>query len=148
MSIPEPPKDRRTKAYREWKAKYDAAPEGAGDVVESITEATGIKAVVNAVADAFGADCGCDERKTKLNNILRFKPKECLTEQEFNTLSFYYSENKGEFDESIQITVERQVELVDIYNRIMPRSRDLTNCGSCFLKDIYRPLSKVYSTYL
>lgn len=148
MSIPEPPKDRRTKAYKEWKAKYDSAPEGAGDVVEAVTKATGIKAVVETVANAFGADCGCDDRKTKLNNILRFKPKECLTEEEFNTLTFYYSEAKGEFDEIIQITPERQKELVTIYNRIMPRSRDLTNCGSCFLKDIYRPLSKVYSSYL
>jgi hypothetical protein len=148
MSNQEPPKDRRTKAYKKWKAKYDAAPEGLGDVIESITEATGIKAVVEAVADAFDADCGCDERKTKINSMLRFKPKECLTEQEFDTLSFYYSEAKGGFNESIRITPQIQSELLGIYNRIMPRTRDLTNCGSCFLKDIYRPLSNVYSTYL
>ena len=33
MSIPKPPKDKRTKAYKQWKAKYEASPEGMGDVV-------------------------------------------------------------------------------------------------------------------
>lgn len=147
MSIPEPPKDKRTKAYKEWKAKYDAAPEGAGDVVEKITEATGIKTAVKVVAEAFGADCGCDDRKRRLNDILRFKPKDCLTEDEFNFLTGYYSEEKGELDESRRITIEEQHQFLEIYNRIMPRSRSLTNCGACFKKDIYRPLSKIYTDY-
>ena len=84
MSIPEPPKDKRTKEFKAWKEKYESAAEGAGDVIESITTATGIKAAVEFVAEAFDASCGCDERKKKLNNILRFKPKNCLNEEEFN----------------------------------------------------------------
>ena len=39
---------------------------GLGDVVEKITEVTGIKKVVEAV---FGEDCGCKERKEQLNKI-------------------------------------------------------------------------------
>lgn len=148
MSIPEAPKDKRTKEYRAWKAKYEAASEGLGDVVESITTATGIKAVVEAVADAFDANCGCDERKEKLNQLVRFKPKDCLTQEEFDFLSEYYNPKTNTLNELVQITPDEQVQFLQIYNRVMPRSRDLTNCGSCFLKDIYRPLSSIYTTYL
>ena len=41
---------------------------GLGDTIEQITEATGIKAVVELFSKATGIDCGCDERKAKLNN--------------------------------------------------------------------------------
>ncbi len=41
---------------------------GFGDIVEKFTKTTGIKAVVDAVSDATGVDCGCPERKEKLNN--------------------------------------------------------------------------------
>jgi hypothetical protein len=36
---------------------------GLGDTIEKITKATGIKKVVDLLID----DCGCDERKEKLN---------------------------------------------------------------------------------
>ena len=58
-----PPKDKRTKEYKEWKAKYDAQPSGLGDVVEKVTKATGIKKVVKAISKAVGVDCGCEKRK-------------------------------------------------------------------------------------
>lgn len=51
-----PPKKRR--------APRKKKPQGLGDVVEQVTEATGIKKVVKAVV---GDDCGCEERKRKLN---------------------------------------------------------------------------------
>lgn len=41
---------------------------GFGDVIEKVTKATGIKTLVDAVSDATGLDCGCPERKEKLNN--------------------------------------------------------------------------------
>lgn len=55
-------KPKATRKPRSRKAK----PKGLGDVVENITEATGIKKVVKAVA---GDDCGCKERKIKLNEM-------------------------------------------------------------------------------
>lgn len=45
---------------------------GLGDVVESITTATGIKTVVDKVSEITGKDCGCNKRKEKLNNLLTF----------------------------------------------------------------------------
>ena len=40
-----------------------------GDKVEAFTEATGIKAVVDKVAEITGRDCGCKKRKEMLNSI-------------------------------------------------------------------------------
>ncbi len=148
MSTQKPPKDKRTKAYKEWKAKYESSAEGMGDVVEKITKATGIKAVVDKVADAFDADCGCDERKSKLNNLLRFRPKDCFTEEEFEYLSQFYSEKLNKFDPHITVSVEQQQKMIDIFNRVMPKRANMTTCGSCFNSAVYKPLSKVYSTYL
>lgn len=45
-----------------WKSK------GLGDTIEKITTATGIKKVVDKISEATGKDCGCEERKAKLNN--------------------------------------------------------------------------------
>ena len=47
--------------------------QGLGDTVEQITTATGIKAAVEMFSKATGLDCGCDERKAKLNQIFPYK---------------------------------------------------------------------------
>ena len=47
-------------------------PRGLGDVVEAVTEATGIKKAVETVAKATGRDCGCGRRKEKLNKMVPF----------------------------------------------------------------------------
>ena len=41
---------------------------GLGDTIEKITTATGIKKVVDTISNITGKDCGCNERKEKLNN--------------------------------------------------------------------------------
>lgn len=48
---------------------------GFGDTVEKITTATGIKKVVDAVANATGKDCGCKKRKEALNKAFPYKDK-------------------------------------------------------------------------
>jgi hypothetical protein len=45
---------------------------GLGDTVEKITKFTGIKKVVERVTD----DCGCNERKDKLNKMFPYGQKE------------------------------------------------------------------------
>ena len=42
--------------------------QGFGDTIEKITIATGIKFVVDTVAEATGKDCGCSGRKVAMNN--------------------------------------------------------------------------------
>ena len=41
-----------------------------GDTIEKVTEATGIKIAVKKIV---GDDCGCDERKEKLNKMFPYK---------------------------------------------------------------------------
>lgn len=38
---------------------------GLGDVIDKVTTATGIKNIVKKIV---GEDCGCNERKARLNN--------------------------------------------------------------------------------
>ena len=64
-------------------AKHEANPTidstiGAGDVVEKITTVTGIKAIVKAFTPE-GEDCGCDERKEKMNELVQIKNKKKTT---------------------------------------------------------------------
>tara|TARA_R110002167_G_scaffold87764_2_gene236895 strand:+ start:84 stop:305 length:222 start_codon:yes stop_codon:yes gene_type:complete len=46
---------------------------GLGDTVEKFTRATGIKKAVDVVSKAIGKDCGCKNRKNKLNEIFPYK---------------------------------------------------------------------------
>ena len=59
---------------------------GLGDTIEKITEATGIKKVVKAIA---GEDCGCDDRRDLLNSLFPYKKMqpECLDPEEIEYLS-------------------------------------------------------------
>ena len=84
--------DKRTKAYKDWKKKYNKDSKGVGDTVEKITKATGIKKVVKWLA---GEDCGCDQRQEELNKLLPYKKPKCLSEWEFIWKSdFRYYEPK------------------------------------------------------
>jgi hypothetical protein len=44
---------------------------GLGDTIESFTKATGIKSIVQKVAN--GKDCGCGKRRDALNKIFPYK---------------------------------------------------------------------------
>ena len=67
--------DKRTKAYKDSIKEVEVSY-NVGDKVESILEATGISKLVKFIA---GEDCGCDERKAKLNDMFGYTVL-CLTE--------------------------------------------------------------------
>jgi len=46
---------------------------GLGDTIAKITEATGIKKVVDTIAEATDTDCGCSARQEKLNEVFPYK---------------------------------------------------------------------------
>lgn len=57
--------------------------EGLGDLVAKVTEVTGIKSVVEAVA---GEDCGCAQRQQKLNEMFPFNtPKDQYYAEKINS---------------------------------------------------------------
>ena len=130
--------DKRTKAYREWKAKYEKESSGVGDTVEKITKATGIKKAVEFLA---GEDCGCDERKNVLNRMFPYQKPNCLTEDEFNYLSDWFSQSRN------KVTSEQQVQLITIYNRVFNDNAEGTSCGSCFVNNVLKKLEKVFQKY-
>ena len=42
---------------------------GLGDLLFYFTKYTGIRYIVKRISKLMGKDCGCDERRSKLNNI-------------------------------------------------------------------------------
>lgn len=130
--------DKRTKEYKEWKKKYDAESKGVGDTVEKITEATGIKKAVKFLA---GEDCGCDERKEKLNYLFPYRKPECYTEEEYNYLSVIFN-RKGD-----QISGEENERMTAIYNRVFKDNQQPSSCDSCFAKGTYAKLKRIYDEY-
>jgi hypothetical protein len=133
--------DKRTKEYKEWKASFEAVqeekPDGLGDVVEKFTEATGIKKAVKWLA---GDDCGCDERKEKLNEMFPSLKPECLTQEEFEILTNYSKNNKSTFRHI------EQVQILKIYNRVFHQNEKTTNCSPCFAGK-YNKLMKILNEY-
>ncbi len=110
---------------------------GLGDTVEKVLEATGIAKVAKFI---MGEDCGCDERKEKLNAIFPYRKPECLTEAEFNYLTEIELSTKNTFRPS-EVTRVRE-----IYSRVMKVRLEPSNCASCF-KEIVLNLVKVYESY-
>jgi hypothetical protein len=49
---------------------------GLGDTIDKITTATGIKAAVEKISNAVGKDCGCKERKDKLNQLFPYNQEQ------------------------------------------------------------------------
>jgi len=122
--------DKRTKEYKQ--------SQGLGDAVEKITEVTGVK---KAVKFMFGENCGCDERKEKLNKMFPYKKKpECLTEKEYNFLDMVFKLNAR------VLSKDYNIELYRVYNRVFNAKKVSTTCGSC-VKSVMNELKRVYNEY-
>jgi hypothetical protein len=110
---------------------------GLGDTIEKITEATGIKALVKAI---FGEDCGCDERKAKLNKIFSYNRMECLVEDEYNYLKDLFTRLKN------TLSTHDQAKILVIFNRVFNEKQKATQCGSCW-KGIMNKMRMLYNEY-
>ena len=111
---------------------------GLGDTVEKVLEKTGIAKVAKWI---LGKDCGCQERKEKLNKLFPYKKPECLTEDEFKYLDKYFTESKS------TVHPKTQEKLLKIGNRIFHQKMSMTSCTSCFKKNLHDQLHKVYKEY-
>ncbi len=136
-----PKRKRRTKAELE-KANaekvYTTTPsEGLGDTIEKITEATGIKKLVKWMV---GEDCGCDERKQKLNELFPYKKVNCMLEEEYLFFKEWYDKNTD------RIKPSEAMVLLKMYNRIFNRKEESTTCASCW-REYIQKLTNVYNTY-
>lgn len=112
---------------------------GLGDVVEDITKATGIKKLVHFIA---GEDCGCDERKAKLNTIPTFfnVKYNCLKEDDYLWLKDFFAVQQR------QLSINQQTELTRIYYNVFNFHIQPTNCASCWV-DYINKLRLVFESY-
>lgn len=115
---------------------------GLGDTVEAVLEATGAKKLFHIFVD--GKDCGCEQRKQKLNELLpyRFKAR-CLTEKEYNDWK--------EFKEvrTLRMTWEQIVYVCDLYASVFNRQKWYP-CSGCSPKPLIAmidKLDKVHDAY-
>ncbi len=116
--------------------KEDVA-KGLGDTLEKVFEKTGIKKLVKFIA---GEDCGCNERKDKLNKMFPYRKPNCLIEDEYLILESFFLNSTSEIKPSMQKS------LLPIYNRVFNVKREATSCSSCW-RDIINQLKKVYNQY-
>ena len=126
------------KKTRKKRTTKNKEPKGVGDIVETVLEKTGVAAVAKFV---LGEDCGCEERKQKLNEMFRRSRKpECLQEDEYKWLHEWFSIERN------QIKPTDQQALLKIYNRIFNVKQNPTSCASC-IREIIEKMRKVYLTY-
>jgi hypothetical protein len=114
--------------------------QGLGDTIEQFTEATGIKAGVEKLAQAIGWDCGCDARKEKLNQMFPYKKINCLTEEDYEYLQGWFSQDR------YQVSILEQRRLTEIYYNVFNQQLEQTSCDSCW-RDYISQIRKVYLEY-
>lgn len=111
--------------------------QGLGDSIEKFTEATGIKAGVDKLAEAIGFDCGCEKRKEVLNKLFPYNNPQCLSIEDYNYLTQFFSVNHE------TITPMIQNDLANIYRNVFNINLQQTSCDSCW-RDTIGKLRKVY----
>ena len=114
--------------------------QGLGDTIEQFTEATGIKAGFEKLAQAIGWDCGCDARKEKLNQMFPYKKINCLTEEDYEYLVGWFSQDR------YQVSILEQRRLTEIYYNVFNQQLEQTSCDSCW-RDYISQIRKVYLEY-
>ena len=115
--------------------------QGLGDTIEAVTKATGIKGIVDTFSEITGIDCGCDERKAKLNKLFSYNSNiNCLNEKDYNALTKYLSASQT------TLTAIEQQEVSDIYFNVFNYRLQISSCASCW-KGKLDELRKVYNEY-
>jgi len=114
---------------------------GLGDDIEKfVTKPLGIKKAVDTVAKALDKDCGCQKRKSILNQW--FPKKGNLTQTEFDFLQMFFETYNGKRLKSEQ---ERDM-LYIIYNKVNRTNEKPTSCSAC-LNSIVENLRVEFARY-
>lgn len=98
---------------------------GLGDSIEKITEWTGLKKLVKQVV---GEDCGCEERKEKLNKMFPYyKDTRPFTADEKKV----FEDILPEIEKKNMITESHKTILTKIYTDVFKTPPQWSSCGSC-----------------
>ncbi len=105
---------------------------GLGDSVEKVLKATGIDKVAKKV---LGDDCGCEERKQKLNKMFPYSRQ--MTEDEIKIYKEVMDRTKGTLSGSDQALI------IKIYNKVFNTNKKPSSCSSC-VRETLAKIKKVY----
>jgi len=108
--------------------------QGLGDTIEKVTEFLGIKSAVESI---FGEDCGCSERRDKLNQLFPFK---ALMSAEDRNL---YQLHLTDWKKGGSVTATQQHLAIDIWIRSTNKKKKFSNCSSC-VKKFFEDVEKLY----
>tara|TARA_R100000655_G_scaffold21970_1_gene44745 strand:+ start:169 stop:546 length:378 start_codon:yes stop_codon:yes gene_type:complete len=106
---------------------------GLGDSIEKALKVTGIDKVAKKI---LGDDCGCEERKKKLNQMFPYARP--FTEDELSIYESVLPRIKGG-----RINGQDQDIMVKLYNKVFNANKKASSCGSC-VKQTLAKLEKVY----
>jgi len=107
---------------------------GLGDSVEKALKSAGIDKVVKKL---LGDDCGCEERKEKLNKMFPYKQVRQFTKDEMSIYESVIPRIKG------TISGQDQATLVKLYNKVFNANKKTSSCGSCVQQTVAQ-LAKIY----
>jgi len=130
--------DKRTKEYKEFIKKN---PQGLGDRIANFTSKIGLDKLVDD-------DCGCDERREKLNDLFptRFKARRCFNDDELQWYDNYYKTRTLNL-----VTADELKKLVIMHEQIFNWKVNglCHNCsGSAkIIKSMIDRLDKMYLSY-
>ena len=106
---------------------------GLGDSIEKALKVTGIDKVAKKI---LGDDCGCEERKKKLNQMFPYARP--FTEDELSIYESVLPRIQGG-----TVNGQDQDILVKLYNKVFNANKKASSCGSC-VRETLAKLEKVY----
>ena len=106
---------------------------GLGDSIEKALKATGIDKVAKKI---LGGDCGCEERKKKLNQMFPYARP--FTEDELSIYESVLPRIQGG-----RINGQDQDIMVKLYNKVFNANKKRSSCTPC-VKETLDKLEKVY----
>ena len=106
---------------------------GLGDSIEKALKVTGIDKVAKKI---LGDDCGCEERKKKLNQMFPYARP--FTEDELSIYESVLPRIQGG-----RINGQDQDIMVKLNNKVFNANKKASSCGSC-VKETLAKLEKVY----
>ena len=111
---------------------------GLGDKVAAITKATGIEKIVKTF---FGDDCGCDERRDRLNKMFSRPVKTMDSAQK----KFFEEEIMQRYKKSQNLTRHVGDGFYKLYEDLLNTKKKRSTCTSCN-KNMYIDLLKIYNS--
>ena len=107
---------------------------GLGDSIEKFTEATGLKRLAKRL---IGEDCGCDERRDKLNKLFPYaRPMNAEEREVWETELSDWENHRG-------ITAPMQKKAIELLRQTTGQKKRFSRCGSC-VSDLFKKVESIY----